>query len=195
MNQIKTIKFENYSTTIDLTPTSIFTESANLLPKTIGEAIKKTPRSPKKTDILYFPPVKKYVPLLALDTNALPVYSPTASPKTAKPVRDSCDFIVDGLYISGEKSASDLPLLLRLGITHIVNMNASSSPLYFPEEFTYYSVHLADSVFENLDDEFWSAVAFTNEAIKNGGKVLIHCRKGISRSAALCLAYLIQYTY
>ena len=193
MNLIKTTKFENFSTTVDLVPSSIFTEHSSLLPKSICEAIKKTPKSPKKTDVLYLPSHKQYAPLLPLDTNALPVYSPTASPRTAKPSRDTCDCIVDGLYISGEKSSSDLPLLLKLGITHIVNMNASSSPLYFPEEFTYYSVHLTDSVFENLDDEFWSAVAFTNEAIKNGGKVLIHCRKGISRSAALCLAYLIQY--
>ena len=192
MNLIQNMNFENFASTVDLAPSSIFTEQESTLPKSISDAIKKSKPSPKKTDILYLP-TKQYTNLLSLDTNSLPLYSPTGSPKTAKPYRDSCDFIVDGLYISGEKSSSDLPLLLRLGITHIVNMNASSSPVYFPEEFTYYSVHLADSVFESLDDEFWSAVAFTNDAIKNGGKVLIHCRKGISRSAALCLAYLIQY--
>ena len=192
MTIIKKTNFEQFSSRVDFSPSSLFTESSELLPKSVSEAIKRNPRTPRKTDVLLLTPSKGYRPLIYLDDNFIPAYSPTGSPKTTKIYRDTCDLIVEGLFISGEKISSDLPQLLANGITHIVNVNASSSPLYFPEEFTYFSVHLEDSVFENLNDEFWAGVAFTDDAIKKGGKVLIHCRMGISRSAAMCLAYLVE---
>lgn len=102
------------------------------------------------------------------------------------------DFVVNGLYIGNEAASQNRELLSHYGITHIVNLNAHASSPAFPGSFTYYNVKINDHVFEVLDDKFWNAYEFTKNAINQGGKVLVHCRKGISRSAALCVAYLME---
>lgn len=55
-----------------------------------------------------------------------------------------------------------------------------------------FNVRLSDSVFQDLNDDFWGALRFVEQAIHSGGNVLAHCRRGISRSAALCVAYLMD---
>lgn len=102
------------------------------------------------------------------------------------------DFVVAGLYIGNEAASQNRELLSQHGITHIVNLNANTSSPAFPGSFIYYNVKLNDHVFETLDDKFWNAYEFTKTAINQGGKVLVHCRRGISRSAALCVAYLME---
>lgn len=102
------------------------------------------------------------------------------------------DFVVNGLYIGNEAASQNRELLSKFGITHIVNLNASASNPAFPGSFEYYNVKLNDHVFEVLDEKFWNAYEFTKNAINQGGKVLVHCRRGISRSAALCVAYLME---
>lgn len=191
MQLIKNTKFEFFTTNADIMPESIFIESA--LPASINDAIKRPVSSPRKNDSLALPSRGNSL-TISFENSAFTNPGPLSSPKSEERIyKDSCDKIVDGLYISGEKVASDLPLLLKTGITHIVNVNAGASPINFPDHFKYCSVHLTDSVFEVFNDEFWDAVKFTDEAIANGGKILVHCRKGISRSAALCLAYLLEY--
>ena len=51
---------------------------------------------------------------------------------------------------------------------------------------------IEDSVFQDLTDEFWQALSFVEQAIHNGGNILVHCRRGVSRSASLCVAYLMD---
>ena len=83
--------------------------------------------------------------------------------------------------------------MLRLGITHIVNLNSGDSVVDEYEEFQYFPVILNDSVFEDLNLDFWNAVKFIDCAVKHKGTVLDHCRRGISRAAALCVAYLMDH--
>lgn len=114
---------------------------------------------------------------------------------TANPISKSndCDFVISGLFIGGEAAARNKSLLLRLGITHIVNLNSGDSVVDEYEEFQYFPVILNDSVFEDLNRDFWNAVKFIDCAVKHKGTVLVHCRRGISRSAALCVAYLMDH--
>ncbi|OHS93063.1 hypothetical protein TRFO_12079 [Tritrichomonas foetus] len=102
------------------------------------------------------------------------------------------DEVDDGLYIGSEIAAQNRELLKNIGITHIVNLNGHHTIAAFPDGFQYFTVKMSDSCFEELDEEFWKAVEFTKRAINQGGKVLVHCRLGISRSAALCVAYLME---
>lgn len=206
MKIVKETDFSRFSSKIEIMPNFLFLE--NELPSSISDAIKKYKKASHRSEAIAIPLALPQKDLsktqkirLSLDTNSLfapgsqPNYQTIqTSPKRAKAIYiDSCDKICDGLYISGEKIASDLETLQKNGITHIINVNAGASPINFPTMFQYFSVHLDDSVFEVLNDEFWSAVEFLNKTISSGGRVLVHCRKGISRSAALCLAYLIEY--
>lgn len=102
------------------------------------------------------------------------------------------DFVDDGFYIGSENAAQDTEMLHKIGITHIVNLNGYTTTSTFSDGFQYYNVKMSDCVFEELNEDFWNAVEFTKRAINNGGTVFVHCRLGISRSAALCVAYLME---
>jgi hypothetical protein len=123
-----------------------------------------------------------------LNTNAGPVIIPNQT------VND-CDLIIPNVYLGSEKARLNRALLEKLGITHIVSLGTKSVR---DSRIQNYEVQLTDSVFEVLEPQFWNAIEFVNEALAEKGVVLIHCRKGISRSPALCIAFLMEkkkYTF
>ena len=56
----------------------------------------------------------------------------------------------------------------------------------------YYHIPLIDDASEDILSVFKEYVPKIDEIIKTGGRVLIHCALGVSRSAALCVAYLMH---
>lgn len=51
---------------------------------------------------------------------------------------------------------------------------------------------------QNIECVFYDSIQFIEEAVKKGGRVLVHCVQGVSRSTTICMAYLIfkfKYTY
>lgn len=77
------------------------------------------------------------------------------------------------------------------GITHILQVAAAFKPAY-PSEFIYKVINVLDMPFANISIHFPEALAFINQALSYGGKVLVHCYAGVSRSATIIVAYLMQ---
>lgn len=100
-------------------------------------------------------------------------------------------FVCPGLYFSGEKAALDHDNLKRIGITHIINLT-DTHPSSFQESFQYLCFRLNDGPFEELTTDFWNASTYIDNVIKSGGSILVHCRKGASRSPSLCILYLMD---
>ena len=76
-------------------------------------------------------------------------------------------------------------------MTHILDATSMSLE-YFPGRFIYKHVAILDlpqaDIISRLDDCF----SFIDEAVKNNGKVLVHCMAGISRSSSIVIGYLMK---
>ncbi|XP_029110097.1 uncharacterized protein LOC108942656 [Scleropages formosus] len=107
------------------------------------------------------------------------------------------DQVWPDLYIGDESTARDKAVLSNLGITHIVN--AADGPhrirtgasFYRDMSIKYCGVEAADHPDFDLSPFFYPTVEFIQTALCQKGKVLVHCAMGVSRSAALVLAFLM----
>ncbi|MCI4382970.1 hypothetical protein PGIGA_G00020930 [Pangasianodon gigas] len=89
-----------------------------------------------------------------------------------------------------------LSILEKHGITHIVcvrqDIEANFIKPNFPLKFRYLVLDIADNPVENIIKYFQMTKEFIDGCLETGGKVLVHGNAGISRSAALVIAYLME---
>ena len=99
-----------------------------------------------------------------------------------------------GLFWAPDRTARDKTLLVKEGITHIVNCSPNL-PNRFSKSFVYCRVRVAGgskAPQNTLFEEYSMAIGFVQNALSLGGKVLVTCANGHDCSACLLLAYLIQ---
>lgn len=77
------------------------------------------------------------------------------------------------------------------GITHILNL-ASDVENKYASDYSYKNVDIQDNPDFKLSQVYDDCFNFIDEG-KKGGNVLVHCKGtvGLSRSTAICVAYLI----
>ena len=100
--------------------------------------------------------------------------------------------IIDGLYIGSFAASGNSEELKKCGITHIIAAGAKLKK-FFPNDYIYLQYDLLDSDTADIKQYFDEAGDFIDQALKEGGKVLVHCHAGISRSSSIILSYLIKY--
>jgi len=111
--------------------------------------------------------------------------------------KDCCAGVIEYLYIGDRKAAKSLHLLEQLGITHIVNVTPPKQQggvhncFESDERFSYLRLPVVDSDVEDISPYFRAGVEFIHQARKQGHSVLVHCQQGVSRSAAIVIAYLL----
>ncbi|ATZ80580.1 dual specificity protein phosphatase [Bodo saltans virus] len=99
--------------------------------------------------------------------------------------------VCDCVYIGDFSSACNTDELKKIGITHIVTAIIGVEPMY-PDKFTYHVVDITDRSHSEINKHFDECSDFIDNCVKNNGKVLVHCKYGVSRSATLIAAYLIR---
>lgn len=100
--------------------------------------------------------------------------------------------IVHGVYLGNYLAASNYMLLKTLGITHVLNA-AIEHPNYFQNRGIVYKYFpLYDHPGQNISQYFAEGFEFIDNVLNNGGKVLVHCHAGISRSTTMLSAYLVR---
>eukprot|EP01080_Neovahlkampfia_damariscottae_P006887 gene6887-11049_t len=113
--------------------------------------------------------------------------------------------ILDFLYIGSAEAAVNLKRLEELDIYNIINCAQIPKKHLERKNMVVYGKHLYDETkykylgFLAMDREdydiskfFDQTNNFLKEVEKTGGKVLVHCISGISRSTAVVCAYLIM---
>ncbi|KAL3863886.1 hypothetical protein ACJMK2_005613 [Sinanodonta woodiana] len=98
--------------------------------------------------------------------------------------------IIDGLYLGDSQSSSHLETLRDIGITALLNVSTTCKNM-FESDFKYKNIPVNDTETADLTSWFNEANNFIDSVRNDKGKVLVHCHAGISRSATICIAYLM----
>ena len=121
----------------------------------------------------------------------------TAPPSTSpvqfpQPLVSGLSQITSSLYISNGVAANNKLMLSSNQITSIVNVSVEVvNTLY--EDIQYVQVPVADTPMSRLCDFFDPIADHIHSVEMKQGRTMLHCVAGVSRSAALCLAYLMKY--
>ncbi|EEP80743.1 conserved hypothetical protein [Uncinocarpus reesii 1704] len=99
----------------------------------------------------------------------------------------------DNLYVGGFMSLSNSLALKNANITHVVTVMRGGADKDRFKTFKHH-LHIAvdDMSDEDLLQHFPITNAFVRSGLEEGGGVLIHCAMGKSRSAAVCIAFLLH---
>ncbi|XP_038678207.1 dual specificity protein phosphatase 5 [Scyliorhinus canicula] len=113
-------------------------------------------------------------------SNRRPVYD------QGKPVE-----ILPFLYLGSAYHASRPDFLDDLHISALLNVSRDCAE-YFKSKYHYKFIPVEDSATADMSSHFQEAIDFIDHVRHTGGKVLVHCEAGISRSPTICLAYLMR---
>lgn len=98
------------------------------------------------------------------------------------------DKITDRIYIGSYHSAQNLEYRNEHLITHI--LNCTPDPHSGLKDFQIRQININDG-YEISSDTLWFAIKTIGEAVHKGGRILVHCHAGISRSPGIVCAYLM----
>eukprot|EP01080_Neovahlkampfia_damariscottae_P009340 gene9340-1427_t len=100
--------------------------------------------------------------------------------------------ILNFLYLGNAQNSISNEQLKELNIKLILN-TAKECKNYFKSEFIYKKFSFIDEEFEDIFKFFDEAFEFIEMGRRNNQGILVHCFMGMSRSAAICIAYLMKY--
>ncbi|CAG8564283.1 6719_t:CDS:2, partial [Scutellospora calospora] len=100
--------------------------------------------------------------------------------------------ILPFLYLGNLNHACNASMLKSLGITHVLSVGEDSRL-----DNKDFEVQYLNNLFDDGIDSLWnhldSCVNFIERARISNGKILIHCRVGVSRSATITIAYVMRH--
>ncbi|KAM4636057.1 dual specificity protein phosphatase 5 [Discoglossus pictus] len=99
--------------------------------------------------------------------------------------------ILPFLYLGSAYHASKCEFLSNLRITALLNVSRKSSE-YCRDKYNYKWIPVDDNHTADISSHFQEAIDFIDTVRRTGGRVLVHCEAGISRSPTICMAYLMK---
>ncbi|XP_010253327.1 PREDICTED: protein-tyrosine-phosphatase MKP1 isoform X4 [Nelumbo nucifera] len=102
-----------------------------------------------------------------------------------------CSKVADHIYLGGDAVARNRDILRQNGITHVLNCVGFVCPEYFKSDLVYKTLWLQDSPSEDITSILYDVFDYFEDVREQGGRVLVHCCQGVSRSTSLVIAYLM----
>lgn len=108
--------------------------------------------------------------------------------------------VYPGLFVGDAVAAKDKSFLRRMGINYVLNTaegkrytQVDTDHLYYRDcpSIRYKGFQLMDLPTTDISKYFHIAANFIDEGISHGGRVLVHCFMGVSRSATCAIAFLM----
>ncbi|KAG1766895.1 protein-tyrosine phosphatase-like protein [Suillus placidus] len=96
--------------------------------------------------------------------------------------------ITDNVFIGNLPAALSTDVRKKLGITHILSVCKEHSST----DYNHLTIPVQDSEYEDLLIHLPRGCSFIQSALDQGGKVLVHCAMGVSRSPTVVCAYLMS---
>ncbi|KAL2843965.1 protein-tyrosine phosphatase-like protein [Aspergillus pseudodeflectus] len=97
------------------------------------------------------------------------------------------------IYIGGIFSLKNKAALSRANITHVVSVLRLQPTDDTFLTYQHHHIEVDDVEDENILEHFPAAIGFIQSGLNSGGGVLVHCAMGKSRSATICIAYLLHH--
>ncbi|XP_059208297.1 protein phosphatase Slingshot homolog 2b isoform X2 [Centropristis striata] len=104
---------------------------------------------------------------------------------------DSPTEIFDHVFLGSEWNASNLEELQNSRVQYILNVTREIDN-FFPGVFEYHNIRVYDEEATDLLAYWNDTYKFISRAKKAGSKCLVHCKMGVSRSAATVIAYAMK---
>lgn len=104
------------------------------------------------------------------------------------------DNIYEGkVFLGSQVAAANTASMERNNITHVLICGNGLSMYYADEgNIRYHQLPIDDSLDQNLLVYLPLALRFIDDAVDSGQSVLVHCHAGVSRSASVVIAWIMQ---
>ncbi|XP_050671106.1 dual specificity protein phosphatase 13-like isoform X2 [Leptidea sinapis] len=108
--------------------------------------------------------------------------------------------VYPGLFVGDAVAAKDKAFLKRMGINYVLNTAEGKRYTQVDTDHMYYrdcpglrykGFQLMDMPSTDISRYFHIAANFIDDGLSRGGRVLVHCFMGVSRSATCALAFLM----
>lgn len=103
--------------------------------------------------------------------------------------------ILPGLWLGSIASVKNYRCLETAGFTHIISVmtyeEIAERDIEIPERIVWTIISVEDDGVEHLYSHLESATISIDNILKAGGRVLVHCMDGISRSPTVIIAYIM----
>lgn len=106
----------------------------------------------------------------------------------------NADQILPNLWIGNALAAKNKNFLIKNDIKYIINISCNI-PNYYHGSLVYLNISVNDDdvTIDDVSRIFEITNKFIHEAYKNNDAVLIHCKMGHNKSAAVVAAFLIKH--
>ncbi|KAF5364171.1 hypothetical protein D9756_000122 [Leucocoprinus leucothites] len=141
------------------------------------------------------PPLLWHLPLVFITPSArtrpnlpLCVMVPAASQTPS-----SSEILKDQLYLGNFSAAQCPEKRKKLGITHLLSVCNECPSSSGAAGYTHLQIPVEDTEYSDLLIHLSKSTRFIQEALEQGGRVLVHCVMGVSRSTTVVAAFLMKH--